>query len=110
MSLCLLSVSQRLGRVHVARLSYHHPLFQLEISFFLLAQAKKVQSLVATYVLPSSDLIYTVRLQGSEKGRCGVCRDLDIDLKRIKSLGVGCIVWCVSFRWFSHGRVDGCSD
>ncbi|KAF8230137.1 phosphatases II [Tricholoma matsutake] len=36
-----------------------------------------------------------VRLQGSREGRSGVCRDLDTDLKRIKGLGVGCIVCCL---------------
>ncbi|RDB24873.1 hypothetical protein Hypma_008087 [Hypsizygus marmoreus] len=36
-----------------------------------------------------------VRLQGPVKGRTGVCRDLDTDLKRIKELGVGCIICCL---------------
>lgn len=34
-----------------------------------------------------------VRLQGPVKGRSGVCRDLETDLKRMKELGVGCIIW-----------------
>lgn len=34
-----------------------------------------------------------VRLTGSVNGRVGVCRDLSRDLERMRSLGVGCIVW-----------------
>lgn len=37
-----------------------------------------------------------VRLSGPVHGRGGVCRDLRQDLKRIKQLGAGCVVWCVS--------------
>ncbi|KDR75407.1 hypothetical protein GALMADRAFT_249461 [Galerina marginata CBS 339.88] len=36
-----------------------------------------------------------VRLDGPVKGRSGVCRDLETDLKRMKELGVGCIVCCL---------------
>ncbi|KAG5646297.1 hypothetical protein DXG03_003894 [Asterophora parasitica] len=36
-----------------------------------------------------------VRLEGPVKGRSGVCRDLDTDLKRMKELGVGCIICCL---------------
>ncbi|KAJ7072462.1 protein-tyrosine phosphatase-like protein [Mycena amicta] len=36
-----------------------------------------------------------VRLQGPVKGRSGVCRDLNVDLARIKQLGVGCIICCL---------------
>ncbi|KAF5386052.1 hypothetical protein D9615_002426 [Tricholomella constricta] len=36
-----------------------------------------------------------VRLQGPVKGRSGVCRDLDTDLRRMKDLGVGCIICCL---------------
>ncbi|KAF7298206.1 TYR-PHOSPHATASE-2 domain-containing protein [Mycena chlorophos] len=36
-----------------------------------------------------------VRLHGPVKGRSGVCRDLDVDLQRIKRLGVGCIICCL---------------
>ncbi|KAJ7188462.1 protein-tyrosine phosphatase-like protein [Mycena filopes] len=36
-----------------------------------------------------------VRLQGPVKGRSGVCRDLHADIRRMKDLGVGCIVCCL---------------
>ncbi|KAJ4468235.1 hypothetical protein J3R30DRAFT_1686976 [Lentinula aciculospora] len=36
-----------------------------------------------------------VRLQGPVKGRSGVCRDLSADLRRMKDLGVRCVVWYV---------------
>ncbi|KAK7057379.1 phosphatases II [Favolaschia claudopus] len=36
-----------------------------------------------------------VRLQGPVKGRSGVCRDLHADMRRMKDLGVGCIVCCL---------------
>ncbi|EPT02684.1 phosphatases II [Fomitopsis schrenkii] len=36
-----------------------------------------------------------VRLSGPVKGKCGVCRDLRMDLQRIKDFGVACIVCCL---------------
>ncbi|KAJ6593710.1 protein-tyrosine phosphatase-like protein, partial [Mycena capillaripes] len=36
-----------------------------------------------------------VRLQGPVKGRSGVCRDLHADMRRMKDLGVGCIICCL---------------
>ncbi|KAJ7594693.1 protein-tyrosine phosphatase-like protein [Mycena floridula] len=36
-----------------------------------------------------------VRLQGPVKGRSAVCRDLASDLRRMKDLGVACIVCCL---------------
>jgi len=36
-----------------------------------------------------------VRLHGPVKGRSGVCRDLHADMRRMKDLGVGCIVCCL---------------
>lgn len=36
-----------------------------------------------------------MRLQGPVKGRSGVCRDLLTDLRRMRDLGVGCIVCCL---------------
>ncbi|TFK54045.1 phosphatases II [Heliocybe sulcata] len=36
-----------------------------------------------------------VRLDGPVKGRGTVCRDLRSDLKRIKDLGVGCVICCL---------------
>ncbi|KAJ7251761.1 protein-tyrosine phosphatase-like protein, partial [Mycena haematopus] len=36
-----------------------------------------------------------VRLQGPVKGRSGVCRDLHADIRRMKDLGVGCIICCL---------------
>ncbi|KAJ7755692.1 protein-tyrosine phosphatase-like protein [Mycena maculata] len=36
-----------------------------------------------------------VRLQGPVKGRSGVCRDLHADLRRVKDLGVGCLICCL---------------
>ncbi|KIM45166.1 hypothetical protein M413DRAFT_441847 [Hebeloma cylindrosporum] len=36
-----------------------------------------------------------VRLNGPVKGRSGVCRDLETDMKRMKQMGVGCIVCCL---------------
>ena len=39
--------------------------------------------------------LYTlVRLDGSIKGRIGVRRDLETDMRRIKDMGTGCIIWC----------------
>lgn len=34
-----------------------------------------------------------VRLNGPVKGRGAICRDLKVDLERIRGLGVGCVVW-----------------
>ncbi|EGO25203.1 hypothetical protein SERLADRAFT_348519, partial [Serpula lacrymans var. lacrymans S7.9] len=36
-----------------------------------------------------------VRLNGPVKGRSAVCRDLEIDLRRMKDLGVRCVVCCL---------------
>ncbi|KAG6857273.1 hypothetical protein H0H87_007106 [Tephrocybe sp. NHM501043] len=36
-----------------------------------------------------------VRLEGPVKGRSAVCRDLNLDLRRMKELGVGCIICCL---------------
>ncbi|KZT68309.1 phosphatases II [Daedalea quercina L-15889] len=36
-----------------------------------------------------------VRLSGPVKGKCGVCRDLRMDFRRIKDYGVVCIVCCL---------------
>lgn len=36
-----------------------------------------------------------VRLDGPVKGRSTVCRDLDMDLQRMKNLGVGCVICCL---------------
>ncbi|KAJ7675087.1 protein-tyrosine phosphatase-like protein [Mycena rosella] len=36
-----------------------------------------------------------VRLHGPVKGRSGVCRDLHADMRRMKDLGVGCVVCCL---------------
>lgn len=36
-----------------------------------------------------------VRLDGPVKGRAAICRDLAVDLARIKEMGVGCIVCCL---------------
>ena len=38
--------------------------------------------------------VIKVRLTGPVRGRGAICRDLKQDLRRIKALGVGCIVWC----------------
>ena len=38
-----------------------------------------------------------VRLTGPVGGRVGVCRDLSRDLERMRTLGVGCIVWYFPF-------------
>ena len=39
-----------------------------------------------------------LRMEGPVRGRGPVCRDLATDLRRIKSEGVGALVWCVSSR------------
>ena len=44
-----------------------------------------------TIVVP----LFVVRLSGPVNGRSGVCRDLTQDLRRIRELGVGCVVWYV---------------
>ena len=46
-------------------------------------------------VLYLSTSLSLVRLDGPVKGRTGVCRDLDMDLKRMRELGVGCVIWSV---------------
>ena len=44
---------------------------------------------------PASFILYIlVRLDGSFKGRIGVRRDLETDMRRIKDMGTGCIIWC----------------
>ena len=45
----------------------------------------------------TSFLYLTVRLTGPVGGRVGVCRDLSRDLERMRTLGVGCIVWYFPF-------------
>jgi len=42
-----------------------------------------------------------LRMEGPVKGRGPVCRDLATDLKRIKSEGVGCLVWSASSLYWS---------
>jgi hypothetical protein len=41
----------------------------------------------------TNNLTMQVRLTGPVRGRGAICRDLKQDLRRIKVLGVGCIVW-----------------
>lgn len=41
------------------------------------------------------DEFNTVRLDGPVRGRGAICRDLRSDLRRIRDLGVGCVIWCV---------------
>lgn len=36
-----------------------------------------------------------VRLNGPVKGKCGVCRDLRMDLQRVKDFGIACVVCCL---------------
>ncbi|KAF8580005.1 hypothetical protein K439DRAFT_1654413 [Ramaria rubella] len=36
-----------------------------------------------------------VRLTGPVKGRSAICRDLTHDLRRVKALGIGCIICCL---------------
>jgi hypothetical protein len=45
----------------------------------------------------TNDVIVKVRLTGPVRGRGAICRDLKQDLRRVKALGVGCIVWCAKF-------------
>lgn len=53
--------------------------------------------LLSIYALPnlllSSCPGKKVRLTGPVNGRSAVCRDLQQDLRRMKDLGVGCLVW-----------------
>jgi protein-tyrosine phosphatase len=49
-------------------------------------------------ILPLPDYLLTmctVRLDGPVKGRSAVCRNLATDLKRMKDLGVRCVVCCL---------------
>lgn len=46
------------------------------------------------------ELPHSVRLHGPVRGRGAICRDLRVDLSRVKELGVGCIVWYVSYRFY----------
>lgn len=63
-------------------------------------------SIGRAHVLPQ------VRLEGPVKGRSGVCRDLDTDLKRMKELGVGCIIWydILLHNFQSLNSSDSCLD
>lgn len=56
-------------------------------------RGKKVVPIPATYDVSLTDIVAKVRLAGPVRGRGAVCRDLEQDLRRIKALGVGCIVW-----------------
>ncbi|KAG5653624.1 hypothetical protein H0H81_011850 [Sphagnurus paluster] len=65
-------------------------------------EERKISQMTHTsYPMPIGNLFLSscpgkkVRLQGPVKGRSGVCRDLDTDLKRMKELGVGCIICCL---------------
>lgn len=40
-------------------------------------------------------IIHVVRLDGPVNGRSGVCRDLNVDIARMRHLGVSCIIWQV---------------
>jgi hypothetical protein len=51
----------------------------------------------------TNDIILKVRLTGPVRGRGAICRDLKQDLRRIKALGVGCIVWYAEFLPTSWG-------
>jgi len=42
----------------------------------------------------TDDVTTKVRLTGPVRGRGAICRDVKQDLRRIKALGIGCIVWC----------------
>ncbi|KAF8813626.1 phosphatases II [Phlegmacium glaucopus] len=55
-----------------------------------------------------------VRLDGPIKGRLGVRRDLETDMRRIKDMGTGCIIWCDlihALAWFKPSSLDcSCLD
>lgn len=53
---------------------------------------RKVVGKVGNFLL-SSCPGKKVRLTGPVKGRGAICRDLKVDLERIRGLGVGCVVW-----------------
>lgn len=53
----------------------------------------------ATSDVGLTDITAKVRLGGPVRGRGAVCRDLEQDLRRIKALGVGCIVWYFSLSY-----------
>ena len=42
-----------------------------------------------------------MRLDGPVNGRSGVCRNLEVDMARMKRLGVACIVWLVLNLYFA---------
>lgn len=46
---------------------------------------------VTTLLLPDRPIL--VRLDGPVNGRSGVCRNLEVDMARMRRLGVACIVW-----------------
>jgi hypothetical protein len=54
---------------------------------------KKVTSIPTIFDVGLPDIAAKVRLAGPVRGRGAVCRDLEQDLRRIKALGVRCIVW-----------------
>lgn len=75
---------------------YQNPhLLYLVICICLLALAKRVSYANIFPSITLYDLAFTVRLNGPVKGRSTVCRNLDTDLKRMKDLGIRCVVCCL---------------
>lgn len=48
----------------------------------------------------TDNLTMKVRLTGPVRGRGAIYRDLKQDLRRIKALGIGCIVWCAKIGYY----------
>jgi hypothetical protein len=51
----------------------------------------------------TDNLTMKVRLTGPVRGRGAIYRDLKQDLRRIKALGIGCIVWCAKIGYYFWG-------
>ncbi|KAH9485294.1 hypothetical protein JR316_0002202 [Psilocybe cubensis] len=67
----------------------------LLVGNFYLSSCPGKKGLFRSPSLPSCAQTSTVRLDGPVKGRNGVCRDLDTDMRRMRALGVRCIVCCL---------------
>ena len=86
-------------------------------SFFHPVLERKVRYIQHILIRQHHSFLYIlVRLDGSIKGRIGVRRDLETDMKRIKDMGTGCIIWCdliclLPFAWFKSFSLDcSCLD
>ncbi|KAF9051015.1 phosphatases II [Hymenopellis radicata] len=79
--------------------SFHDPTYAGQPAFNMIIPSDPTSKSSSSFALGNLFLSSCpgkkVRLQGPVKGRSGVCRDLETDLRRMKDMGVGCIVCCL---------------